>query len=171
MNIIIGTMKQTLLSIALLLLVIFVTSGYNRDNAGLEPGDFAPALSAKTNEQSISLESMRGDFVLVTFWSSSDAESRIQANIYGAWADSNSGDGWKAVGVNFDSEPELFQEISRRDNLDPRSQINVQGAEARKIIKDFRLDSGYGSMLIGPDGRILAVNPSTSDLDKLKKSN
>jgi len=162
-------MKQTLLSIVLLLFVIFVTSGYNRDNAGLGIGEFAPALSAKTNEKSISLESMRGEYVLVTFWSSSDAESRIQANVYDAWANVNAGDGWRAVGVNFDSEPALFEEIARRDNLDTRSQINVQGDEARKIRKDFRLDNGFGSMLIGPDGRIIAVNPSTSDLDKLRK--
>lgn len=174
LNIIIGTMKQTLLSIALLLMAMFVTSGYNRDNAGLAPGEFAPALSATAKEKSISLYSMRGSCVLLAFWTSADAASRIQANAYGKWAESNSEGGLRFVGVNFDEEPALFEEIARRDNLDLQSQINVQGDEARKIMKDFSLDHGFGALLVGPDGRIIAVNPSTSALnefmrDKAKK--
>lgn len=167
MNIIQGTMKQTLLSIALLLLAMFITSGYNRDKAGLSLGDFAPALSATAAEKSISSKSMLGQFAIYVFWSSSDAESRVKANAYDDWAKANPGSGLMSVGVNFDDEPALFEEIARRDNLDLQSQINVQGDEARKIKKDFRLDAGYGAILVGPDGRIVAVNPSTADLDEI----
>lgn len=164
MNIIIGTMKQTLLSIALFLLAMFITSGYNRDNAGLDVGDFAPALSATAGEKSISSESLLGRYLLLTFWSSADAQSRIMANVNDEWAKAHVETKFMSVGVNFDEEPALFEEIARRDNLDLQSQINVQGDEARKIIKDFCLNIGYGAMLIGPDGRIIAVNPSTDDL-------
>lgn len=150
--------------------MIFATSGYNRDNAGLGLGDFAPALSAEAMERSISLESMRGDYVILTFWSSSDAQSRRQANVYDAWVRTHASNGWRTLGINFDTEPSLFAEIARRDNLDTQSQINVQGTAARKIIKDFRLENAYGSMLIGPDGRILAVNPPTEALERIKKS-
>ncbi|MCM1452234.1 MAG: redoxin domain-containing protein [Clostridium sp.] len=162
-------MKQTLLSIVLLLLMVFVTSGYTRDNDGLEIGDFAPEISASAKDGSVSLNSLRGNFVLVSFWSSSDAQSRIRANENDAWAKANASEGWKAIGVNFDEESALFNEISLRDGLDAQSQINVQGEQARKIKKDFRLENGYGAMLIGPDGRIIAVNPSSSSLDEYKR--
>lgn len=160
-------MKKTLLSIALMAMLLFATSAYNRDAIGTRVGDSVPALAVANEQAAVDLNQMRGEYVLVTFWSSADAASRVQCNQYASWMKSNQPQGLQHISVNFDKEPQLFQEIARRDKLDTSAQFNVQGEDAARIFSDFGLADGYGSLLISPDGRIDAINPTTSELSSL----
>ncbi len=160
-------MKKTIFMIALMAVMLVSTSGHSRGDAALSSGEFAPELQLSADSYSTALSLMRGDYVLLTFWSSENAESRINCNAYSAWVKGCQPSNLRHVGVNFDQEPALFSEIARRDGMDMEAQFNVRGTDADHIISDYHLAQGYGTMLIGPDGRIAAINPTTSDLTSL----
>lgn len=160
-------MKKSIVGVLLAALMLVATSGLSRSNGGIDPGTMAPDIVLDNDTLKTSLQDMRGEYVLLTFWASDDAESRIQCTQYSAWVREHEIDNLNHISVNFDLEPELFREIARLDNLDPQRQFNVRGAQADAIINDYGLASGYGSVLIGPDGRIVSVNPTTSDIPSL----
>lgn len=160
-------MKKSIVGVLLAALMLVATSGLSRSHNGIDQGMVAPNIVLDNDTLQTSLRDMRGEYVLLTFWASDDAESRIQCTQYSAWVKEHGIDNLKHVSVNFDQEPELFREIARLDNLDPLRQFNVRGAQADAIIDDYGLASGFGSILIGPDGRIVSVNPKTSDISSL----
>lgn len=160
-------MRKTLFTIALMAMMLFSTSALNKHRAGLEIGETAPELILSQADNDIKLSQLRGDYVLLTFWSSADAASRIECNRYSAWINANASEKLRHLSVNFDEHPELMAEIVKRDNLDENAQFNVSGQQAAKIINDYGLSRGFGSVLIGPDGRVLRFDPEKSELSSL----
>lgn len=160
-------MKKSIVGVMLTALILVATSGLTRSNEGIAEGQAAPDIVLSNDSVNTTLHDMRGEYVLLTFWASDDAASRIQCTQYSAWVQENENAHLLHVSINFDREPELFREITRLDNLDPQRQFNVMGAEAEAIIDQYGLASGYGSVLIDPDGRIVSLNPATSDISSL----
>lgn len=160
-------MKRTFFAASLAALLLLTASSYSEENGGTRPGDFAPRFEVQNPSAKVDLGQLRGQYVLLTFWSSADAPSRIAAGKYAAWMSGNENANVRHISVNFDEEPALFSEIARRDGLDMTAQYHVAGAEAESIASDYGLDQGYGTMLIGPDGRIAKLNPSVSELSSL----
>ncbi len=158
-------MKKTFFIIALFAVMLFASSATNHRVFGTEVGSAAPMLSITDGNKAIDLNSLRGSYVLLTFWSSTDAPSRVACNNYTtAIRNLQNAQRVRHISVNLDRSAGLFNQIVTRDNLDSDAQFNVQGKQAERIIADFDLDNGYGSYLIGPDGHIAAINPSISNL-------
>ena len=67
-------MKKTVFTIALMALLLISTSAYNQEDQGIRKGDNAPSLVIENAEQSFDLAKMKGSYVLLTFWSSTDAQ-------------------------------------------------------------------------------------------------
>lgn len=143
------------------------TSGFGNDNPAMDKGAFAPELNVSNSSSELTLSQLRGKCVLLNFWSSDDAASRIDNNMYAAWANANSSDNLQYVAVNLGDDPELFSAIVKADGLDKDAQYTANGEDAKRIISDFRLAEGYGTVLIGADGRIIAFNPKKSELPSL----
>lgn len=160
-------MKKTFFATALAATLLLTASSYSDERGGTRPGDFAPRFEVENPDAKVDLGQLRGQYVLLTFWSSADAPSRIAAGKYSAWVNGNDGANVRHISVNFDDEPALFAEIAKRDGLDMVNQFNVTGPQANNIAADYGLDQGFGSMLIAPDGRIAKVNPSLSELSSL----
>lgn len=160
-------MKKTIFIIALMALMFMATSGFGNDNPAMDKGAFAPELTVSNSSSELTLSQLRGKNVLVNFWSASDAASRIDNNSYAAWASANSSDNLQYIAVNIDDDPELFEAIAKADGLDKEAQYAATGEDVKRIISDFRLAEGYGAVLIGPDGRIRAFNPTKSELSSL----
>lgn len=160
-------MKKLVSAIALLAVLITASSGSSSKEMYLAEGDRAPELSIENGMRHISLDEYKGDYVLLTFWKSSDAQSRIDCNVYSTWFAKTKPANIKHMSVNFDNEPVIFEEIVKLDKMDQQSQYNVKGNVATKIIADYNLQEGYGSVLIGPDGTIKAFNPSAHELSSL----
>lgn len=158
-------MKRTFFAAALAALMLLTASSARDERGGTRPGDFAPRFEVEGSGAKVDLGQLRGQYVLLTFWSSADATSRIDAAKYDAWMSGRQD--VRHISVNFDDEPALFAEIAKRDGLDMTAQYHVEGAAAEKIISDYGLEKGYGSMLIGPDGRIAKLNPTASELSSL----
>lgn len=131
----------------------------------------APIFKVERNDSVVSLDDMRGHWVLLQFWSSSDAPSRIVGKQYTAIEqklnDGQSAERFHLLSVNMDRSERLFREIVRRDNLSAENHIHVDGSQANRIIHDYRLTEGFKSLLIDPKGRIVAMNPSIETLTKM----
>ncbi len=162
-------MKKTILLAVLFAGVLFCAVSYSDIHYSTAVGRQAPALSVGSGAQTLSLDDLRGKYVLLNFWKSTDALSRRSANVYTAWRRSHPEAAMELVSVNFDQNPQLFREIARRDDLDLAGQFSVQGDTARAVAATFGLDKGLGTLLINPEGRIIAHNPTEAQLSELIK--
>lgn len=151
-------MKKIFLTIALVAATLVFTSGFNEEAAAGGRGETAADIELANSFGSVSLKDYRGQYVLLSFWSSEDAASRILCASYARECAKNG----KAVhlGVNFDEQKALFDAIVDADGLDAKAQYNLTGTAAATVRHDYRLDGGtLGTLLIDPKGRIAAVNP------------
>lgn len=160
-------MKKTIFIIALFLGLLITSSGFNRTSLNTAIGKEAPAVADYAIAQAIKNGEQQGNYVLLSFWSSVDGQSRQKIHDYDNWLSNNDRAKLEVVAVNFDNSKGLFSEIIRRDGLTTSSQFNVEGDIARQIIHDYHLGDGYGSILISPEGEIVAHNPTLEQLDKI----
>lgn len=158
-------MKKTIIVAVLSAIMFIATSGTDRKAYGTTPGSLAPMLVVNDSDKAFNLESLRGQYVLLSFWSSTDAPSRVAMNKYQKAARSGVLSGAiTCMAVNLDSSAELFRETVKRDGLDMKAQIGAQSSDMDKIVAEFNLGAGSGTFLIDPDGRIKALNPEIKNL-------
>ncbi len=160
-------MKKTFLIAALFLGLLIVSAAFNKTERNTEIGKDAPEITISTAGDTIDLNSLKGKYVLISFWASDDACSRAAANNYTAWTNRHKNTNLSYVGINFDDSKTLFNEIVRLDGLNPVQQHNVSGDDAKDLEMKYHLDDGYGSLLIDPEGKIIAHNPTDTELGQL----
>ena len=159
-------MKKLFLMIALVAATLMLTSGFNEEAGYGGRGETAADVRLENSFGSVSLKDYRGQYVLLSFWSSEDAASRMLCANYARECGKNG----KAVhlGVNFDEQKALFEAIVDADSLDAKAQYNITGKAAASLRHDYRLEGGQlGTVLIDPKGRIAAVNPTPEQIAKL----
>lgn len=158
-------MKKSLFSIVTLAFLILFTSAYSITPADGRVGYQAPDFKVSNSDTTISLQRMKGKYVLLTFWSSTDAESRISNMRY----DKAAGRSEKFVhlSVNLDRSKNVYNEIIKVDNLAKATQFYCNDAIKSKISKSWRLNNGFASFLIDPTGKIIEENPEISKLAQI----
>lgn len=152
-------MKKTMSIIALFTVVLVSLSAHTERVFEAAEGYNAPlfTLTKGDNQPKVSLADMKGQYVIVNFWSSLDPESRMNAGMYDRLAREQR---LSLISVNFDRNEGLFREIAGRDGLNEDSQWHVEGDVARQLVNDYDLvDGNMRSFLIDPQGRVVAVNP------------
>lgn len=163
-------MKKILLFTAVFIALLFGASWFNQHHLGSRPGLQIPEMRLTNADTSLTLQSMRGRYVLLSLWSSKDAASRELLNKYAAWQSSHKGQTHNTiefVSVNFDDNPVLFRALIRADSLNPRTQFHVSGKQADSLRRAYHINDVYGTLLINPEGKVLQVNPSTEELAQL----
>ena len=163
-------MKKTVLLIIIFVGVLVFAVGYSDSQYRTALGRDVPSLWLPDGEDGVTLDDMRGNYVLLNFWKSTDAPSRRSANDYTAWLRRHPGANVRLVSVNLDDNPEMYREIVRLDSLIPSTQFHVDGDTARAVYNSFGLDEGLGTMLVGTDGKIMAHNPSWDVLNGIIKA-
>lgn len=160
-------MQKTFLIVALFVGLLLISAAYNGGRAATAVGDRAPALSFDS-PPSEALKALRGKYVLLNFWSATNGPSRQAVGRYTAWVNNNPGEGVGLLSINLDRSEALFHEIVKRDGLNQQLQFNISDSRAERILRDYNLDDGcYGTVLIAPDGRVLAHNPTPGQLHRL----
>lgn len=157
-------MNKSLLIIAILGLLTLFTSAYYSAPADSRIGCKAPSLQLGNSNNDLSpLKQYRGEKILLTFWSSDDAESRLNNMRYDRMS---RGDGidYTHVSVNLDRSESVFNQIVAIDNLDRSAQFTTAEDMQDDIIKSWRLEDGYHSLLIDPNGVIIAIDPTPETL-------
>ncbi len=141
--------------------VCLVCGGHSRSMVGRQ----APALELTQNGKAVDLSQWRGEYVLLSFWSAVNAPSRRDINVYTAWERSHPQSGIKLVGVNLDPSDNLFKSIVASDRLSADEQYTIPADKLQDAERNYGLERGLGSVLIGPDGKIVSQNPTEGELD------
>ena len=159
-------MNKTLLTIAIALLLTLFSSAYYSAPADSRIGYKAPSLVLGNNNDLSPLQQHRGEKVLLTFWSSADATSRLENMRYDRLS-RQEGAAFIHVSVNLDRSESVFNSVVDIDNLDRSAHFSTSVAAQESIVKSWRLDEGYHSFLIDEQGKITAVDPDDTMLASL----
>ena len=160
-------MNKTLLTIATLALLTLFTSAYYLAPADSRIGYRAPSLVLGNNNDLSPLQQHRGETVLLTFWSSYDAQSRLDNMNYDRLSRQSSA-AYVHVSVNLDRSISVFNSIVALDSLDRSAHFSTSVDIQDAIVKSWRLDEGYHSFLLDPAGKIIAIDPDAATLARVK---
>lgn len=128
-----------------------LTSAISPKNTPLEVGNQAPEISISTAAgKSFLLSELRGERVVLNFWSVKDAESRIQNIRLASIAERN---GEKFVGICTDSDRELALEVMRADGVDPEMQYFADASDC-----SMYLPQGVSTVKLDPYGILAAID-------------
>lgn len=164
-------MKKTMTVIALFAVLLITVSAHSGRVYEAAEGYKAPAITLCKSDSTLSLADLKGRYVLLTFWASSDAESRVTAGNYNSFAEKAEEEQFCLVSVNMDCNETLYNEIVRRDNLNAKSQFQVKGEDVSTVKEKYHLENGFNSYLIDPTGQIIATNPSEMTLTQVLGNN
>ncbi len=163
-------MKKAIFMIVVFAVFLISVSAHTSKVIDSSEGYVAPFFSIERNDTSVSLDEFKGKYVLLTFWASKDAKSRIKCREYTSFVgDLNLENQFSQLSINFDCSERLFNEIVKLDKLDAQTQFYAQGDKALQLIREYRLEDGYHSFLIDKQGKIIEKNPTITSLKKIFK--
>ena len=158
--------------IFVVLLIGSLTSFVEKDKptGGLNVGDIAPDFkiqSMSAGQPLAELSDMKGKYVLLSFWASYDAQSRMQnvslSNVL------RSSRNVEMVSISFDEYQSIFKETVRKDQIvTPTCFVETEGEDSG-LFKKYRLNRGFTNYLLDGNGVIIAKNISAADLSAYVK--
>ena len=153
--------------IFVVLLISSLTSFVEKDKptGGLNVGDVAPDFRIETTsdvQHNLDLTDLKGKYVLLSFWASYDAQSRMQnvslSNVL------RSSRNVEMVSVSFDEYQSIFKETVRKDQIvTPTCFVETEGEDSG-LFKKYRLNRGFTNYLLDGNGVIIAKNISAAEL-------
>lgn len=162
-------MKKTMFIIVLFAaaLVLFTASTTNAIDGRI--GHSAPRFQLKADSHDVfELGAMKGRWVLLDFWASTDAQSRISARRYSMMESTLSeklGERqFSHVAINLDRNDMLYREIARLDGISAKSQFHADENRADRLIEQYHLDNEMNTYLIDPLGYVVAINPTVDTI-------
>ena len=156
--------------IFVVLLIGSLTSFVEKDKptGGLNVGDIAPDFkiqSMSAGQPLAELSDMKGKYVLLSFWASYDAHSRMQnASLSNVLRSASRNENVEMVSVSFDEYQSVFKETVRKDQIvTPTCFVETKG-EYSGLFKKYRLGRGFTNYLLDENGVIIAKNISAAEL-------
>ena len=146
--------------------LLFLTSSIPTETTDATIGNNAPLFTLKSDRADVELQSLRGEYVLVNFWSFEDAQSRINNIRYDRIA-KKLDNRFRMISINLDNDYQLYDKIIEIDGLEKESQFNSKDVVYGQIKKEWHLKNGNRAYLINPNGEIMAINPNENQLTEL----
>ena len=159
--------------IFVVLLICSLTAFVEKDKPtrGLSEGDVAPDFkieSTSEEQPAFKLANMKGRYVLLSFWASYDAQSRMQ-NVSLNNVLRSDMPNVEMVSVSFDEYQSIFKETVRKDQIvTPTCFVETEGEDSG-LFKKYRLNRGFTNYLLDGNGVIIAKNISAADLSAYVK--
>ena len=147
----------------MLALVLLFSSAFNPVETGLKEGKQAPMLKLKNSEGAVTLRELKGRY----FWAGYDAPSRMENIRFAREIDKSEIENISLVSVSFDTSRKVFEETIKRDGLNTATQFYDKDGSQSDIFDNYRLNKGFASYLISPEGVIIAKDPNPEQLTKL----
>jgi hypothetical protein len=187
-------MKKTMILIAAFAILLTSISAAVDERRVAVYGKEAPAVVVERNGVAQTLEEMRGKWVVLSFWSSTDALSLLTQNRIASIVKSgnrtttgtagNDADvefqtpaGVYSLGkqtkvevlsVNFDRSEPLMNEIVSIDNLLKSTQTRVTSSqEINRLCNAFEMNNGLRTFVIDPKGNVAMADPDELTLQTL----
>ena len=137
----------------------------DKPTGGLNEGDVAPNFKIEATcdgQPAFQLNDLKGKYVLLSFWASYDAQSRMQnVSLSNALRSSQI---VEMVSVSFDKYQSIFKETVRMDQIvSPVFFVETEG-ENSGVFKTYRLNKGFANYLLDGNGVIIAKNISAAEL-------
>ena len=156
--------------IFVVLLICSLTAFVEKDKptGGLSEGDVAPDFkieSTSNGQPAFKLGNLKGKYVLLSFWASYDAQSRMQnVSLSNVLRSASRNDNVEMVSVSFDEYQSIFKETVRKDQIvTPTCFVETKG-ESSGLFKKYRLGRGFTNYLLDENGVIIAKNISAAEL-------
>lgn len=148
--------------LATISLVFFSFVGKDTPTEGLTIGDRAPEFKICSERQLVDLKDLRGKYVLISFWASYDASSRMQNATLSHVASKN--DKVEMVSVSFDDYKSIFNETIKKDKITtPNCFVETEG-EQSELYQTYRLHKGFKNYLLDENGIIIAKDINAKQL-------
>ena len=120
----------------------------------------APNFTVTNEHTTLSLQQLRGNYVLVTFWDSTQPESRIANISHDRFAAKT---GFTHIAINTDRSQAVFGQLCRIDHLNDATQFHC--GDNRQLLSEWKqLNGPLHSFLIDPQGTIIAIDPTPQQL-------
>lgn len=161
-------MKHTLTFLALLAIYFISISAHTSRVTAPQQGYTSPSLMLETAQADINLSDYHGRYVLLTFWSSTDAPSRLRCNQYQQLARQEAAD-IALVSINLDTNSRLYAELVEYDHLDQGVNLHLSPSQRKQVESQFELNGSCKSFLIDPAGRIETINPTPDYLRSIAR--
>ena len=143
-------------------LISFSFVGKNTLTEGFTIGDKAPTFTICGEKQLIDLKDLRGKYVLLSFWASYDALSRMQnATLNHAVAQA---DNVEMVSVSFDEYKSIFNETIKKDQISTSNCFVELAGVSSDLYQTYRLKRGFKNFLLDENGVIVAKDVTVSEL-------
>lgn len=159
------TLKYIVFCIVIALMVAVFAVRVNREDT--DPQAVPHIDTASNSAGTVDLSSLKGKYVLVNFWDSHNAVSRIAAGEYDRFLRSHRHSNLRLLSVNTDDNRRLYDEIVSHDGLDRSTQYHISDTRRGKAAPDYHPVQGYASYLVNPQGKVVAVNPSVTQLENI----
>ena len=153
--------------IFVVLLICSLTAFVEKDKptGGLSEGDVAPDFkieSTSEEQPAFKLANMKGRYVLLSFWASYDAQSRMQnvslSNVL------RSSRNVEMVSVSFDEFKSIFNETIKKDRISTSNCFVELAGNSSDLFKTYRLNKGFKNFLLDKNGVIVAKDITPSQL-------
>ena len=153
--------------IFVVLLICSLTAFVEKDKptGGLSESDVAPdfKIESTSNEQpAFKLGNLKGKYVLLSFWASYDAQSRMQnVSLSNALRSSHN---VEMVSVSFDEFKSIFNETIKKDRISTSNCFVELAGNSSDLFKTYRLNKGFKNFLLDKNGVIVAKDITPSQL-------
>ena len=133
----------------------------------LQIGEEAPLLTLSSTSEASALDSLKGKYVLVNFWSATDPESRIANRQLSDLTSALPSSQIEFVSICTDRDPSLQAEIMAADGVENLHYSLTATDLTPSVFDDYQTSTGLRSFLIDPFGNLAAVSPSTSQITSI----
>ena len=142
--------------------ISFSFVGKDTPTEGLTIGDKAPEFKICGEKQLVNLKDLRGKYVLLSFWASYDADSRMKNVTLNHVVGKT--DNVEMVSVSFDDYKSIFNETIKKDRITTSNCFVELSGNRSDIYKTYSLHKGFKNYLLDENGVIIAKDIEASEL-------
>lgn len=143
-------------------LTFFSFVGKDTPTEGLTIGDKAPDFKICGEKQLVDLKDLQGKYVLLSFWASYDAPSRMQNIALNHAANKNAN--VEMVSVSFDEYKSVFNGTIQKDQITTSNCFVETEGENSELYRTYRLHKGFKTYLLDKNGIIIAKEINAKEL-------
>lgn len=148
--------------LAAISLVFFSFVGKDTPTEGLTIGDKAPEFKICGERQLVDLKDLKGKYVVLSFWASYDAPSRMKNATLNHVASQN--DKVEMVSVSFDDYKSIFNETIKKDRITTSNCFVETAGKQSELYQTYRLHKGFKNYLLDENGIIIAKDINAKQL-------
>ena len=133
----------------------------------LREGEEAPLLILSTESNASHINTLKGKYVVINFWSIKDPDSRIKNRRLADLTSTLPSSQICFVSICTDNDTTLKREIIETDGY-PENTLSFSASDfAPEVLDDYQTNTGCRSFLIDPFGNLKKINPDENEITEV----